>query len=153
LVPDQSVIRSLASFRSAIRHFNAFSDTATKSAGTTPQHYQAMLAIKASPGEVMSIKELAEELLLAHNGAAQLVNRMAAQDLVRRDGVPEDRRRVQVRLTAKGEAMLAQLAAKHIAELLRSRQLLVESLRRLEAIDGASPATPMRDGRPNRRSP
>jgi DNA-binding MarR family transcriptional regulator len=138
--PGASVIRSRAAFRSAIRHFNAFSDTATKSAGTTLQHYQASLAIKASAGEAMSIKELAEELMLAHNGAAQLVTSMQAQDLVRREGVPEDRRRVSVRLTPKGEALLAQLASAHVAELLRSRQLLVESLRRLDAIDGAPAA-------------
>jgi DNA-binding MarR family transcriptional regulator len=134
------VIRSLASFRSAIRHFNAFSDAASKSKGTTLHHYQAILAIKASDGEAMSIKELAEELLMAHNGAAQLVNRMEAQDLVRRESVPEDRRRVSVRLTSKGEALLAELASMHVAELLRSRQLLVESLRRLDAIDGTAPA-------------
>jgi DNA-binding MarR family transcriptional regulator len=148
--PAASIIRSLAAFRSAIRHFNAFSDAATKAAGTTLQHYQASLAIKASVGEAMSIKELAGELMIAHNGAAQLVTRMQAQDLVRREGVAQDRRRVSVRLTAKGEAMLAQLASAHVAELLRSRQLLVESLRRLDAIEGTPAAAPRRDQRASR---
>lgn len=124
----------LAAFRYALRQFLGFSDVTASSAGVTTQQYQAMLAIKARAGEVSTIKELAQEMLLAQNGAVQLVDRLAAQNLVERTDSPTDRRSVVVRLTGRGHELIEQLASEHVAELVRRQPLLAESLRRLKRL-------------------
>lgn len=129
--PDRSDIEGLARFRFALRRFLAFSEAASRSAGITNQQYQAMLAIKAHPGEAMAIKDLAEQMLVVPNGAVQLVDRLENQKLVQRSEAPADRRSVLVRLTAAGDALLLRLAAEHMVELARRKPLLAESLRHL----------------------
>ena len=44
-------------------------------------------------------------------------DRLADRQLVRRTPSPTDRRRVEVRLAAKGEAIIRKLSAAHLAEL------------------------------------
>ena len=124
----------LANFRLALRRFLAFSDVAVGAVGITSQQYQALLAIKASAEEALAVKDLAEQMLLAPNGAVQLIDRLEAQKLVARRELQADRRVVMVSLTEQGEATLEQLAIDHIAELVRQKRLLAESLRRLKAI-------------------
>lgn len=67
-------------------------------------------------------------------GAVQLVDRLEAIGMVRRDTGVHDRRVVIVSLTDLGDRVIAVLAADHMAELLRYRPLLVESLRRLKSM-------------------
>jgi DNA-binding MarR family transcriptional regulator len=98
----------------------------------TQQQYQAMLAIKTWNYEIMSMKDLSEQLLLTHHATVQLVNRLSKLDLAERVPSLEDRRSVLLRLTTKGEALLDQLAAAHLAELLRQEPMLTSSLRRLK---------------------
>lgn len=124
----------LANFRLALRRFLAFSEAAVGSVGITSQQYQALLAIKASVGERLAIKDLAEQLLLAPNGAVQLVDRLESQALVSRQELETDRRVVLVALTEQGGTMLEKLAVDHVAELALQKPLLAESLRRLKAI-------------------
>ena len=78
--------KELAGFRHALRRFLAFSDVAAQTVGITSQQYQAMLAIAASDGEAMTMKELAEEMLLKPNGAVQLIDRLEGLGLVSRAG-------------------------------------------------------------------
>ncbi len=78
------------------------------------------------------MKDLAEQLLLRHNAAVQLVNRLAKLDLAWREISREDRRSVLLKLTAKGAALLDQLAAAHLMEMLRQEPMLTSSLRRLK---------------------
>ena len=54
--------------------------------------------------------------------------------MVRRDAGQRDRRVVIVSLTKLGERVIAVLAAEHLAELVRQRPLLTESLRRLKSM-------------------
>lgn len=110
----------LARFRSALRRFLRFSEERARAAGITPQQHQMLLAIKgtaerdwATPGEI------AEALQINHNAAVGLVKRAEAAGLVRRSPHPEDRRRVCVALTEKGEAVLTALTAEHKRELER----------------------------------
>ena len=81
------------------------------------------------------IGELADQMLMQPNGAVQLVDRLAAADLVVRKHSAADRRRVSVSLTSKGRMLLERLASAHIKELLKQEPLLAESLRRLRQID------------------
>jgi DNA-binding MarR family transcriptional regulator len=126
----------LAGFRLAMRRFLSFSEAAVKSAGITSQQYQAMLAIRASEGQEVSMKALAQEMILKPNGAVQLVDRLEALRMVQRRSAKEDRRGVLISLTELGNRVIAVLAAEHSAELVRQRPLLVESLRRLKSIAG-----------------
>jgi DNA-binding MarR family transcriptional regulator len=122
----------LAEFRYALRRFMAASETINREGGTTPQQYQAMLAIKTWPYETMSMKDLAEQLLLTHHAAVQLVDRLAKSGLATRRASQEDRRSVLLTLTDKGEQLLDALAARHLEELLRQEHILSAALRRLK---------------------
>lgn len=110
----------LAAFRHALREFLQFSEAAAAAAGLTSRHYQAMLALRACPaGEPPSINDLAGELLIKHNSAVELVDRLVRERLVVRDPSRTDRRKVELRLTSRGRQILARLAAMHRAELGR----------------------------------
>lgn len=112
--------QTLAAFRHALRRFLSFSETAADDAGLAPQQYQALLALKGCPaGGKMTIDDLAGQLLVRHNSAVGLVNRLEAERLVRRQIEPSNRRKVNLRLTPKGNRTLERLAAAHRAELRR----------------------------------
>lgn len=109
---------ALASLRRALRRFLAFSAAAAQAAGLTPQQHQALLAVKGFAGHSRaSVGELAENLRVRHHSAVGLIDRLARRGLVRRTMDRQDRRRVQVRLTARGETVLARLSHAHRAEL------------------------------------
>jgi DNA-binding MarR family transcriptional regulator len=108
----------LAAFRYALRRFLRFSERAAAASGLSSQHYQTMLVLRACPaGKRLSINELAGELLIKHNSAVGLVDRLVAERLVARAPSTTDRRKVELSLTARGGALLAKLAAAHRHEL------------------------------------
>jgi DNA-binding MarR family transcriptional regulator len=110
----------LAAFRHALRKFLRFSEASAAEAGITGQHYQAMLVVRACPDEArVTINDLAQQLLIKHNSAVELVDRLVEQDLLKREASPRDRRKVELSLTARGRNVLAKLAAVHRAELHR----------------------------------
>jgi DNA-binding MarR family transcriptional regulator len=110
----------LAAFRHELRKFLRFSDAASAAVGLTGQHYQAMLVVRACPDDrKVAISDLAQQLLIKHNSAVELVDRLAELDLVARDASTTDRRKVDLRLTPRGRSVLAKLAAAHRAELKR----------------------------------
>src|SRR3954470_9410241 len=110
----------LASFRHELRKFLRFSDATAASVGLTAHHYQAMLVVRACPDDRnVAIGDLAQQLLIKHNSAVELVDRLAELDLVARDTSMTDRRKVDLRLTPRGRSVLAKLAAAHRAELQR----------------------------------
>ncbi len=109
---------SLAALRHALRRFLHFSQDAARQSGLTPQQHQALLAIKGFPGrDYVSITELAERLQLRHHSAVGLVDRLARARLLRRTPSVADRRKVELRLTARGEKVIEQLSAIHLQEL------------------------------------
>jgi DNA-binding MarR family transcriptional regulator len=110
----------LASFRHALRGFLRFSEAAAAEEGLTSQHYQAMLILRGWPeGQPVSINELAQQLLIKHNSAVGLVDRLEEVGLVVRAPSQVDRRKVELQLTTKGRQVLARLAAMHRGELRR----------------------------------
>lgn len=131
---DPSLYEGLARFRHALRQFLAFSEVATEAEGVTAQQYQAMLVIKTQAEGAVMIGDLAEEMLLQHHGAVQLIDRLARAGLVERRRSEDDHRIVLANLTEEGAARLERLAAHHSRELLKYEPLLAESLRRLGGI-------------------
>ncbi len=110
----------LASFRYSLRAFLRFSEAAASNEGLTSQHYQAMLILRGWPDSLpVSINDLAQHLLIKHNSAVGLVDRLANERLVVREASTDDRRKVQLRLSSRGRQLLAKLAAVHRDELRR----------------------------------
>ena len=110
----------LAAFRQELREFLRFSEEAAGKAGITSQHYQAMLVVRACPEDRwLTIADLAEQLLIKHNSAVGLVDRLVREGLVTRRPSSKDRRKVELKLSARGRGVLARLAAMHRAELRR----------------------------------
>jgi DNA-binding MarR family transcriptional regulator len=122
----------LAAFRYQLRQYAHFSDLAALTAGLTPRQYLALLAIKGFPGhDSITIRELAEQLQIAHHSAVGLVDRSVQQQLLVRERATEDRRQVFVRLTEYGENILEKLVETHRRELRRlgpRMGILLESL-------------------------
>ena len=120
----------LAGFRHALRSFLAASEAICQQAGVTTTQYQAMLALGCSV-QIVSMKQLAEQLLLKHHSAVQLVDRLSDARLVERVASEHDARVVLVILTAKGESKLEALAETHLKEILNQEPQLTSSLRQL----------------------
>lgn len=124
---------ALADFRYVLRAFFAFSEQAADAAGLSPQQYQALLAIKgARDRSELGIREIAERLMVRHHTAVELVDRLANNRFVVRVKDKDDARRVQVRLTAKGEQAMDGLAAAHLRELKGVRSVLEQLLAQLD---------------------
>jgi DNA-binding MarR family transcriptional regulator len=115
----------LAEFRRALRGFLRFSEEAAAAVGLTSQHYQAMLVLRGCPDDRrVTINDLAQQLLIKHNSAVELVDRLVEEGLIVREASSTDRRKVELRLTVRGREVLAKLAAVHRAELRRAGPLL-----------------------------
>lgn len=115
----------LAAWRHALREFLRFSERAAERLGLTGQHYQAMLVLRACPeGERITIADLAKELIIKHNSAVGLVDRLVEQQLVVRQPSKADRRKVELVLSARGRQVLAKLAGLHRDELARMGPVL-----------------------------
>jgi DNA-binding MarR family transcriptional regulator len=128
---------TLAEFRYALRQFIHFSEEAAQAAGITPQHHQALLAIKGYPGrDSVTVGELAERLQLRHHSAVGLVDRLVAEKLVSRAPSTEDRRQVFIQLTSRGENVLAKLSSAHSQQLRRMGPGLSRLLKQLARVDG-----------------
>lgn len=133
---DAAEYQQLASFRYALRGFLRFSESAAEKVGLTAQHYQALLAVCASPGGGVTINDLAQQLMIRHNSAVGLVDRLGDQGLLTREPAPEDRRKVYLRLTARGDRVLRKLAEVHREELRRIGPQLEALLHEISGANG-----------------
>ena len=128
--------RRLAAFRGAIREFLRFSEEAAAKAGLTAQHYQAMLLLRArAESEPVTINDLARELLIRHNSAVGLVDRLVREGLVAREASSSDRRKVELRLSGRGRQVLSKLAGMHRRELERIGPVLKRLIAQAAAPD------------------
>jgi DNA-binding MarR family transcriptional regulator len=118
-------LERLALFRYRLRRFLRFSEETTRRHGVTALQYLLLLQIKGFPGrEWATVSELAERLQAKHNGVVSLITRCEAAGLVRRTISSDDKRRVEVALTAKGARRVDELARLHRDELVSSRHVL-----------------------------
>lgn len=123
---------SLARFRHAIRQYLVFAEQGAKAVGLTSQQHQALLAIKAqSYASPITVGELARRLMLRPHSTAELVNRLAAANLITRDSAPHDRRMVHLSLAPEGEVVLARLSERNLRELKTVTPLFEDLLHHL----------------------
>ena len=123
--PDAVDYEALAQFRYRLRLFLAFSDMKAKNAGVTSQQYQALLAIKGfSSRGPMFVGELSRLLLVKHHTTVELVDRLVKLGLLQRSVDVNDKRRVLVTLTKRGQSLLQKVAAVHFEHLGSSSRML-----------------------------
>lgn len=111
----------LATFRYALRRFLRFSEEAAITAGIPPQQHQALLAIKGfvAGGQPMTVGEVAERLQIEPHSAVGLVQRLLKEGWVEKEQGLQDKRQMQLRLSARGEEVLGRLSSVHREELRR----------------------------------
>jgi DNA-binding MarR family transcriptional regulator len=124
---SQADYRNLADFRHLLRQFLAFSENAARDAGLAPQQHQAMLAIKGAGG-CLTTGALAERLAIKPHSAVGLIDRLAEAGFITRNINPDDRRQVELRLTAGADKKLAALSQSHREELKRLKPLFAPLL-------------------------
>jgi DNA-binding MarR family transcriptional regulator len=115
---DPEQYGALAAFRHELRRFLSFSEAAAVAAGLPPQQHQALLAIAGHRGaDLPTVGAVAEQLIIAPQTAAELVARMVEAGLLTKAASTVDRRRQELTLTAKAQALLAALTEAHLDEL------------------------------------
>ena len=123
---------TLAAFRYQVRKFLRFSKDLLSAEDLTPDQYQALLAIRAfSDQQKLSIRDLAEQLQVRHHSTFGIVDQLVSRAAVVRQVSPDDRRKVLLTLTPKGEELVARLAPPHRQELTRLCPEMIETLQRL----------------------
>lgn len=124
-VPTDAQYQRLLAFRTALRGFDQWSRQAAEDHGLTHTQHQLLLAVRGSrtPGGP-SIGEVADALYIRHHTATELIDRTQQLGLVERVRSPEDARRVQLRLTGRGQQVLSELTSVHMEELRRLGPLL-----------------------------
>ena len=137
---EQGIFEVLAGISLAMRRFLAFSEGALADTQVTSNQYQALLIIKTSAGERVRVRELADQMLMQHHGAVQLVDRLSAAGLAERIPSDRDKRSVLVQLTTRGSSVLEELAARHLRNMLIHEPLLVESLAKLRDLSRSAGA-------------
>ncbi len=110
--------QTLASFHYALRKLLRASENVAMDLGLTPQHHQALLALRGAPDRMpCTIGDLAELLQIKHHSTVGLVNRLVHHGYVVREQGKEDRRNVFVKLTKEGSSVLDRMGAAHHYEL------------------------------------
>ena len=131
LRPDE--FQALAELRYLGRKFLRFSkDLLQEKAGLNPEQYEALLAIKAFPGESLTISQLSERLQVKHHSAVNIVDRLVERKLVRRHAGEKDRRERHLELTDKGQKLIDELASVHYRELANRSDEMIKALHRLK---------------------
>lgn len=123
---------TLASFRQALRRFLDFSAQAARAAGLSPQQHQALLAIKGMPPATeITVGVLAERLHIRHHTGVELSRRLERKGWILRSRNADDARRVDLRLTRRGERLLERLSISHRDELRTAGPRLIVALQRV----------------------
>jgi len=130
-VPSDKEYERLLAFRTRLRRFDQWSRAAAAEHGLTHSQHQLLLAVRGHAGQAgqagqagPTIGDVAEALLVKHHTASELVDRTQALGLVERYRDRDDNRRVRLRLTERGDAVLRELTAVHLEELRRLAPLL-----------------------------
>src|SRR2546426_4508527 len=146
--PPHVDYQALADLRYQLRRFLRTREVAARGAGVAPQQYVLLLQVKGLDGrEPPTIRALAERLQTQHHAVVQLVDRLAARDMVARRRDVRDRREVLVELRPAGEAVLRRLAGHSVAGLRTEGPALVSSLTPLvrETAGGRAPPRTKRE--------
>ena len=101
--PDQDELVRAAAFRSELRRFLQRSDVVAADVGLTPQRYDLLLQLKASPTGHSTVTELGRRLQLRQTAVTELVKRAEEAGLIQRRRSDSDRRVFLLELTEEGD--------------------------------------------------
>jgi DNA-binding MarR family transcriptional regulator len=101
--PDQDELVRAAAFRSELRRFLQRSDAVAADVGLTPQRYDLLLQLKASPTGHSTVTELGRRLQLRQTAVTELVKRAEEAGLIQRRRSESDRRVFLLELTEEGD--------------------------------------------------
>jgi DNA-binding MarR family transcriptional regulator len=98
--------------------------------------YDVLIQLGVAPGKRLRMSELADDVLMSHNGLTRIVAQLEARGLVTRERDAHDRRAVHVSLTASGREVLRSANQAHLSRVraLFLDRLTDEQLRQLRAI-------------------
>jgi DNA-binding MarR family transcriptional regulator len=126
---DRLRLRNLAEFRYELRRFLQFSEGCAAEAGLHPQQHQLLLQLAGAPDDVeTTVSYAAKRLGLRHHTVVELSKRCEEAGLIHRDQDTNDRRRIQLRVTAKGHRVLRVLSENHERELNELAPRLIGAL-------------------------
>ena len=124
-MPTDAQYQRLLGFRTALRSFEQWSRQAAEEHGITHTQHQLLLAVRGSATPAgPTIGEVADSLLVKPHTAGGLVDRLGRLGYVERLPDAEDHRKVRLRLTERGEAVLRELTEVHVRELRELHRLL-----------------------------
>lgn len=119
----------LAEFRYQIRKFLSFSQKAAEENSIQPQQHQLLLAVRGvQKHTVPTIAVVAELLQIRHHSAVELVDRCIAEGLLVKSQDLDDRRKMILRITPRGQKILTELSWMHLEELRARGPKLIEAL-------------------------
>jgi DNA-binding MarR family transcriptional regulator len=126
--PTGDDYREAADLRTALRRFLRRSEEIARRNGLTPRQHVLLLMIKGAPNgtERATITDLVDRLALTQSTVTELVQRAEEAELLVREPSPTDGRVVYLRLTSKGDRLLAASVAEHGPE----REALLGMIRR-----------------------
>jgi DNA-binding MarR family transcriptional regulator len=128
-VEDRRRLQNLAEFRYELRQFLQFSESCSAEAGLHPQQHQLLLQLAgAQDEEETTVSYAAERLGLRHHTVVELSKRCEEAGLIHRNQDLNDRRRIQLRVTAKGHRVLRVLSEDHERELYELGPRLIRAL-------------------------
>jgi DNA-binding MarR family transcriptional regulator len=126
---DRQRLRNLAEFRYQLRRFLQFSEGCAAEAGLHPQQHQLLLQLVGAPDEAeTTVSYAAERLGLRHHTVVELSKRCEEAGLIHRNQDMNDRRCIQLRVTAKGHRVLRILSDNHERELYELAPRLIGAL-------------------------
>jgi DNA-binding MarR family transcriptional regulator len=126
---DRRRLQNLAEFRYELRRFVQFSESCAAEAGLHPQQHQLLLHLAGAPDEVeTTVSYAAERLGLRHHTVVELSKRCEEAGLIHRNQDSNDRRRIQLEVTAKGHRILRVLSEDHERELYELGPRLTRAL-------------------------
>lgn len=106
-----------------------------KPAGITDQQFNVLRILKGGPAEGYTIGDIKRRVIYRSADVPRLVDRMGRLGLVRRAQNPRDRRSCRVVLTAKGEALQAEVGPAHGA-LARELEACLTAAEREQLLQG-----------------
>jgi DNA-binding MarR family transcriptional regulator len=132
LLEERLRLQNLAEFRYELRQFLHFSESCAAEAGLHPQQHQLLLQLAGAPDEVdTTVSYAAERLGLRHHTVVELSKRCEEAGLIHRNQDLNDRRRIQLQVTAKGQRVLRVLSEDHERELNELGPRLIQALSRI----------------------
>jgi DNA-binding MarR family transcriptional regulator len=121
--------RALAALRYRIRLFLSEGDAAARRQGLEPQQYLLLLAVRGLPeGAKATIQVLAQRLMLKHNSAVELIDRLEMHGYLRRSQSRQDRRCILVKLLPRGKQLVERVARERLTELRGGGEALSDAL-------------------------